>query len=93
MTPWTVAHQLPLPTDFSGKNPGSGLPIPPPGDFPYPGTEPRSPTLQADSIPAEPQGKPENAQSPTLKAVVRSFAWGPVVKAPSFQCKGYELDP
>ena len=32
-----------------------------PGDFPNPGTEPKSPTLQVDSLPAEPQGKPKNA--------------------------------
>ena len=34
------------------------LEIPPPGDCPNPGIEPRSPTLQADSLPAEPPGKP-----------------------------------
>ena len=28
-------------------------------DLPNPGTEPRSPALQADSLPAEPQGKPK----------------------------------
>ena len=28
--------------------------------FPNPGIEPRSPTLQAASLPAEPQGKPKN---------------------------------
>ena len=28
--------------------------------LPNPGIEPRSPTLQADSLPAEPQGKPKN---------------------------------
>ena len=28
------------------------------GDLPNPGIEPRSPTLQVDSLPAEPQGKP-----------------------------------
>ena len=28
-----------------------------PGDLPNPGIEPRSPTLQLDSLPAEPQGK------------------------------------
>ena len=28
-----------------------------PGDLPNPGIKPRSPTLQADSLPAEPQGK------------------------------------
>ena len=27
--------------------------------FPNPGIEPRSPALQADSLPAEPQGKPK----------------------------------
>ena len=31
-----------------------------PGDLPNSGIEPRSPTLQADSLPAEPQGKPQN---------------------------------
>ena len=31
-----------------------------PGDLPNPGIEPRSPTLQADSLPAESQGKPQN---------------------------------
>ena len=31
-----------------------------PGDLPNPGIEPRSPTLQADSLPAEPRGKPKN---------------------------------
>ena len=32
--------------------------FPSPGDLPNPGIELRSPTLQADSLPAEPQGKP-----------------------------------
>ena len=36
------------------------VPFPSPGDLPNPGIEPRSPTLQADSLPAEPQGKPKN---------------------------------
>ena len=36
----------------------SGLPFPSPGDLPSPGIEPRSPALQADSLPSEPQGKP-----------------------------------
>ena len=33
-------------------------PFPSPGYLPNPGTEPRSPALQADSLPAEPPGKP-----------------------------------
>ena len=34
------------------------MPCPSPGDVPNAGIEPRSPTLQADSLPAEPPGKP-----------------------------------
>ena len=32
--------------------------ISPPGDLPDPDIEPRSPALQADSLPPEPKGKP-----------------------------------
>ena len=31
--------------------------LPTPGDLPNPGIKPTSPALQADSLPAEPQGK------------------------------------
>ena len=58
VTPWTVAHQAALSVGFSRQGPWSGLPCPPPGDLPNPGIEPKSPALQADSLPAEPQGKP-----------------------------------
>ena len=34
------------------------LPFPPPGDLPHPGTEPRSPVLQADFLLYETPGKP-----------------------------------
>ena len=34
------------------------LPCPPPGDLPNPGIEPRSPSLQADSLLTELLGKP-----------------------------------
>ena len=37
----------------------SGLPFPSPGDLPNPGIEPRSPALQADALPSEPPGKPQ----------------------------------
>ena len=33
------------------------MPFPSPGDLPDSGTEPRSPTLQADALPSKPQGK------------------------------------
>ena len=38
----------------------SGLSFPSPGDLPDPGIKPRSPALQADSLPSEPQGSPSN---------------------------------
>ena len=41
----------------------SGEPSPSPGDLPNPGIDPRSPALQADSLPAEPQEKPKNSLS------------------------------
>ena len=58
-TPRTVAHQAPLSMGFSRQEYWSGLPCPPPGDLPDPEIKPRSPTLQADSLPSEPQGKPQ----------------------------------
>ena len=36
----------------------SGLPCSPPGDLPYPRIKPRSPALQADSLPVDLPGKP-----------------------------------
>ena len=56
-TPWTVAYQAPLSLGFSRQEYWSGLPFPSPGDLPNPGTEPRSPALQADTLPSEPPGK------------------------------------
>ena len=42
VTLWTVAHQAPLPMEFSRQEYWSGLPVPPPGDLPNPGIEPVS---------------------------------------------------
>ena len=60
MTPWTVAHQPSLSMGFSRQEYWSGFPCPPPGDLPNPGIEPRSPALQADSLPSEPLGMSGN---------------------------------
>ena len=59
-TPWTVAYQAPLSMEFSRQEYWSRLPFPSPGDLLNPENEPRSPTLQVDSSPAEPPGKPKN---------------------------------
>ena len=53
VTPWTLQ-----PWNSLGQSTGVGSLSLHPGDFPNPGIEPRSPALQGDSLPAEPQGKP-----------------------------------
>ena len=52
-TPCTIQSM-----EFSRPEYWSGWPFPSPGDLPNQGIKPRSPALQADSLPAEPQGKP-----------------------------------
>ena len=49
--PRTIACQAPLSMEFSRQECWSGLPFPSPGDLPSPGIKPRSPALQADSLP------------------------------------------
>ena len=46
--------------DSLGKNTVVGCHTLLQGDLPNPGIEPKSPILQADSLPAEPPGKPKN---------------------------------
>ena len=51
VTPLTGACQAPLSMGFFRQEYWSGLPFPSPGDIPDLGIEPRSPALQADSLP------------------------------------------
>ena len=51
VTPWTADHQAPQSMEFPRQEYWRGLPFPSPGDLPDPGIEPRSPILQADSLP------------------------------------------
>ena len=53
-----IACQAPLSMEFSRQEYWRGLPFPPIGDLPDPGIKPKSPALQADSLPSEPPGKP-----------------------------------
>ena len=46
------------PWHYPGKNTGSGLLLPSPGNLPNPGIEPGSPALQTNSLQSEPPGKP-----------------------------------
>ena len=72
VTPWTIqCKEFSRPEYWS--IPVFQKPFPSPGDLPNPRIEPRSPTLQVDSLPAEPQGKPIPWQKPSL------FLWMPIL--------------
>ena len=73
VTPWTVACQTPLSMGILQTRNWSGLPCPPPRDFPNPGIKPRSPTLQADSLLSEPPGKPKNTGGSSLSRLQENF--------------------
>ena len=66
---------------FSRQEYWSRLPCPPPGDLPNPGTESRSPALQVDSLPDEPQGSPrllEWIAYPFSRGICRPKNWNGV---------------
>ena len=58
--------RLLCPQGFSRQEYWSGLPCPPPRDLPNPGIEPRSPTLQVDSLLSEPPDKPNSKDAYSL---------------------------
>ena len=59
--------------EFSRPEYWIGCPFPSPGDLPNPGIEARSPALQEDSSPAEPQGKPKNTGVGSLSLLQKFF--------------------
>ena len=59
--------------EFSMPEYWSGQQFPSPGDLPNPGTELRSPALQADSLPTEPQGKPKSTRVGSLSLLQGFF--------------------
>ena len=61
-------RQAPLSMGFSGQGYWSGLPFLSPGDLLDLGIEPGSPSLQADSLPYEPSGKPILKYKPHKKS-------------------------
>ena len=66
-------HGLYSPWNSPGQNTGVGSLSLLQGIFPNPGIEPRSPTLQVDSLPAEPQGKPKNTGVGCLSLLQQIF--------------------
>ena len=61
------------PWNSPGQNTGVGSLSLLQGMFPTQGLEPRSPTMQADSLPAEPQRKPKNTEVGSLSFLQRIF--------------------
>ena len=58
LRPYVLAHQAHLPMGFPRQEFLTGLPFPPPGDLPDPGTEPMSPALAGGFFTTEPLEKP-----------------------------------
>ena len=58
VTLWTIACQAPLSKGFSRQEYWGGSLCSPLADLPDPRIEPRCPASKADSLPAEPLGKP-----------------------------------
>ena len=79
VTPCTVACQALLSMEFSRQEYWSGLPFPFPGDLPDPRIEPKSPALQADSLPTELWGKPIRVVS---SAYLRLLIFLPAILIP-----------
>ena len=61
------------PWGFSRQEYWSGLPCPSPGDPPNPVIQPRSPTLQTDSLQSEPAGKLKNTGLGSLYLLQGNF--------------------
>ena len=68
VTPWAMQS-----TELSRPEYWNGQPFPSPGDLPNPGIKPRSPALQADSLPAEPPWKSKNTGVGSLSLLQRIF--------------------
>ena len=68
-----VAHLAPPSMGFSRQEYWSGLSFLSPGDLPDPRIKPRPPALQADSLPAEPPGKPKNTGMGSLSLLQQIF--------------------
>ena len=67
-------YGLHSPWNSPGQNTGVSEVFPSPRDLPNPGIEPRSPTLQADSLPVEPPGKPKNTRVGSLSLLQWIFS-------------------
>ena len=69
--PWMAARKAPLSLGFSKQEYWSRLLCPFPEGLPDPGIEPRSPILQADSLPSEPPGNQGSPWCQSYQAIQR----------------------
>ena len=75
--PWTIrSMEFPRPENWSGSL------FPSLGDLPNPGIKPRSPTLQVDSLPADPQGKARIKKEETKNIINTGY---------DFRCKKFKI--
>ena len=72
-SPWTVARQAPLSVGILQARILEWVAMPSSRDLPSPGVEPRSPTLQGDSLLSEPAGKPKNTGVGSLSLFQGNF--------------------
>ena len=72
--PWTVVSQSPLSMKFSRKNTRMGSHSLLQGIFLTQGSNPDLPTFHADSLPAEPPGKPKNKGTGSVSLLQQIFS-------------------
>ena len=72
-TLWTVAHQAPPSMGILQARILEWVAMPSSRGPSSPGIEPKSPTLQADSLPSEPPGKPKNTGVSSLSLLQAIF--------------------
>ena len=99
VTPWTVAHQAPPSMGLSRQEQWGGLPCPPPGDLPDPGTDPVSLTRPAladgffttSATWEAPEGKPNGAprkQNTSRQEGLKTFQQERSCQNPSSKSRG-----
>ena len=66
------------------------MPLPSAGDLPHPGSEPRSPALQVDSLLSEPPGDPRKIQG-SKKELWRE-CWAPQAGSDAAMAQGGHVD-
>ena len=92
-TSWTIQSM-----EFSRPEDWNRWHFPSLGDLPNPRIKPRSPTLQADSLPAEPLGKPKNTEVGSLSLLqwifmTQEWNWGLLYCRQSLYQLSYQGSP